>query len=90
LTRQSYRIYNVDKTGITVVQHRLEKVISVKVKKEFAALTSAERGNLITTIICMNAVGNYIPPLIIWPRKHMKLKLMDDAPSSSIWAYPSG
>jgi len=69
----------------------LEKVISVKGKKEVAALTSVERGNLITTVICLNAVSNYIPPLIIWLRKHMKLELMGDAPSGSIkWAcHPS-
>jgi len=91
INRQLYRIYNVDETGITFVQHRVKKIISVKEKKEVAALTSVERENLITTVICMNAVGNYIPSLIIWPRKHMKLELMDDVPSGSIWAcHPSG
>lgn len=69
IKRQPHRIYIVDEIGICIVQHKLEKVISVKGKKEFAALTSAERGKLITVIICMNAVGSYIPQLIIWAKK---------------------
>jgi len=29
-------------------------------KKEVASLTSAERGNLITFVTCMNATGTYV------------------------------
>ncbi|KYQ49924.1 hypothetical protein ALC60_10945 [Trachymyrmex zeteki] len=56
------------------------------VSKEVGALTSLERENLITVVICMNAVGNYIPPLIIWPRKNIKLELMDNAPKVG-WTF---
>lgn len=88
---QPDRIYNVEETGICVVQHKMENIISLKGKKEVAALTSDEREKLITVIICMNAVGTFIPPLIIWPRKNMKTELMDGAPAGSIWAcHPSG
>jgi hypothetical protein len=38
-------------------------------KKDVAFLTSAERGNLITVVTCMNATGTYVPPLIVFPQK---------------------
>jgi hypothetical protein len=41
-------------------------------KKEVSSLTSAERGNLITVVTCMNATGTYVPQLIVFPRKNMK------------------
>jgi len=90
--RQPHRIYNVDETGICIVQHKSEKIVTLKGKKEVATIVaSAERGKLITVIVCMNAAGMYVPPLIIWPRKNMKEELMDGAPPGSIWAcHPSG
>jgi hypothetical protein len=60
-------------------------------KKVVASLTSAERGNLITVVTCMNATGTYVPPLILFPRKNMKQELMDGARAGSISAcHPSG
>jgi hypothetical protein len=54
-------------------------------KKEFAS-NSAERGNLITVVTCMNATGKYVPPLIMFLRKNMKEELIDGAPAGSILA----
>jgi len=36
-----HRIFNADATGITTVQHRHSKVVSMRGKKEVASLTSA-------------------------------------------------
>lgn len=86
-----HRLYNVDETGITVVQHKHSKVLSVKGKKQVGILTSMERGKLMTVVTCMNAAGNYVPPLIIFPRKNMTEGLMDGAPPGAISAcHPSG
>lgn len=86
-----HRIYNVDETGITVVQHKRSKVVSMKGKKQVGALTSLERGKLMTIVTCMNACGTYVPPLIIFPRKNMAQELMDGAPAGSIGdCHPSG
>ncbi|CAH2000290.1 unnamed protein product [Acanthoscelides obtectus] len=65
-------IYNVDETGITTVQHKHAKVISLKGKRQVAALTATERGALVTIVTSMNAVGRYIPPMLVFPRKNMK------------------
>jgi len=58
-------IFNVDETGITNVQHRQSKVVSIRGKKEVASLISAERGNLVTIVTCMNATGTCVPPLTL-------------------------
>jgi hypothetical protein len=67
------------------VQH--SKSVNTSGKQEVASLTSAERGNLITLIACMNASGTYVPPLIVFPRKNMKEELVDGARAGSIAAY---
>jgi hypothetical protein len=57
VNHKTHRIFHVDATGITIVQHRHSKVVSMKGKKEGAFLTSAERGDLIVVVTCMNATG---------------------------------
>ena len=85
------RIYNVDESGITVVQSKVAKVIGLKGKIQIAALTSGEHGALITTVACMNACGSFVPPLVIFPRKNMSEQLKKGAPPGTIFAaHPSG
>ena len=60
------RIYNVDESGVTIVQSKVPKVIGLRGKKQVAALTSGERGALITVVACMNAAGSFVPPLVIF------------------------
>ena len=74
------RIWNCDETGISSVQKSLSKVISTKGKKQVGSMTSAERGQLVTALICCSASGRYIPPMLIFPRQRMKNELMDGAP----------
>lgn len=74
------RIWNVDETGLSVVQSRQPKVIAQKGKRQIGAMTSAERGSLITVITCMSAGGSFVPPYFIFPRKNSHPLLMKDAP----------
>lgn len=84
-------IYNVDETGISVVPSKCLKVLGLKGKKQIGALTSAERGSLITCIMCMSAGGSFVPPMLIFPRKRNNPLLMKGAPPGSIHAcHPSG
>ena len=48
-----HRIYNVDESGLTIVQSRDSDLIGLRGKIQIASLTSAERGALMTVIICM-------------------------------------
>jgi len=85
------RIFNVDESGLSIVQSKIPKIIARKGKKQIGAMTSAERGSLITIVVCMSPAGIFVPPLIIFPRKNMSDALMRGAPVGSIGrAHPSG
>jgi hypothetical protein len=64
-------IYNADETGITICQTP-GKIVARKGKKDVGILRSAERGKNITVLMCTNAAGTYVPPLIIFPRVNLK------------------
>lgn len=54
-------------------------------------MTSAERGTLTTTCYIVNALGNALPPVIIFPRFHFKQHMVAEAPTGSLGlATPSG
>lgn len=66
---EPHQIYNLDETGITTVQNP-GKIIAQKGKKQVGAITSAERGTLVTMCLAVSAIGNSIPPMFIFPRVH--------------------
>ncbi|KAJ8882531.1 hypothetical protein PR048_014342 [Dryococelus australis] len=74
------KIFNVNETGLAVVQHNCSKVVDLKGKKQATSLSSAERGDLVILVTCMSASGRYIPPMRVFPRKNMKAELLQDAP----------
>lgn len=57
------RIFDVDETGLTIVQSKVSQVIGKKGKRQIGALTAAERGSLLTVVCCMSASGIFIPPM---------------------------
>ncbi len=63
------------------------QILTVKGKKEVHKLSSAERGSLITAVTCTSAAGQYIPPMLIFPRKNRKNELGDGAPPDSLIEY---
>lgn len=66
-------------------------MIGLKGKKQIGALSAAERGCLITVVTCFNANGDYVPPMLIFPRKKENKILMKGAPSGCISQFhPSG
>ncbi|XP_050557910.1 uncharacterized protein LOC118277956 [Spodoptera frugiperda] len=73
------RIYNCDETGISVVPKTKSKIIARRGRKQVGALTSAERGATITVEICFSASGQYMPPMMVFPRKRMDPQLMLNA-----------
>ena len=56
------RIYNMDESGISVVQKSCQKVIGLKGKHQIGSISSAERGINTTVVCCNNAAGQYVPP----------------------------
>ena len=78
-------IYNSDETGITTV-HTPDKVIAQTGQKQVGQVTSGERGTLVTMCACINAIGNSVPPLFIFPRVNFKVFMLNNAPVGSLVA----
>ena len=80
-----YILYNADKTGCTTVQSvRNAKVIACRNEKQVGKLTSGERGVLATVLYAVNAAGNSIPPMLVFPRVILRDHMMKGAPPDSI------
>ena len=77
-------IYNMDESGYSTVQTKPDKIYATKGRKQVGVLSSAERGQHYTVVCAINAVGSFIPPAFIFPRKNMKPELMDNSPAGSI------
>jgi hypothetical protein len=82
----AHRIYNVDETSLSTVPGRNSKTFAKKGRKQVGRVTSAERGQSSTAVICMSAGGIFVPPMIIFSRKRMKPELKDGAPPGTIFA----
>lgn len=83
-------IWNVDESGVTTVK-KLRAVVAVKGTKQVCTLTSAERGQLVTFCVAVNAIGGFVPPMLIFPRKNYHDNFIRDGPEGSIGAcHPSG
>lgn len=83
-------IYNMDESGLTTVQ-RPNRVVARKGFKQIGALTSAERGSLVTIAVAVSAAGNTVPPLFVFPRVNYKEHFVRDGPVGCVGACnPSG
>ncbi|XP_074038475.1 uncharacterized protein [Leptinotarsa decemlineata] len=93
LDRHTYEpqdIYNVDETGVTTVQ-KPDKVVARRGIRQVGALTSAERGTLVTVTFAVNALGNTMPPFFIFLRVRYQDHFVRDGPIGSTGtANPSG
>lgn len=83
-------IYNVDETELTTVQ-KPTKVIASRGCNQVGRMTSSEHGTLITACCAVNAIGNSVPPLFIFPRVHFEEFMIKDGPLGCVgFANPSG
>ena len=77
-------VYNCDETGVTTVQKTTNvRIIAARSDRQVARVTSAERGQLVTVCCTINAVGNTVPPFMVFPRVHFKPSMLKGAPSGT-------
>ena len=76
---QASQVWNMDETGVSTVQ-KPGKIIATKGARQVAKVTIGEHGVNVIAICAMNAAGNYLPPVFIFPRKRMIDILMANAP----------
>ena len=82
-TTSPQQIFNLEESGLSCV-HKLNNVLAQKGKRVVFSTTSEERGVTITIVTCCNAVGIYVPPMMIFKRKNKKLLLTDYAPPETL------
>lgn len=73
-------IYNVDETGCTTVQ-KPTKVLATKGVKQVGSITSQERGTLVTMCLAVSAIGNSVPPMLVFPLARYHDHFIRDGPS---------
>ena len=78
-----HRIFNVDETGLSTT-HVPPKVLARAGQKQIGKITSQERGKNVTAVCCMNAVGTFVPPMMIFPRVRFRDDLIREAPIGTI------
>ncbi|KAF5282314.1 hypothetical protein FQR65_LT14368 [Abscondita terminalis] len=61
------RIWNIDETEVTMVQ-KPKKIVAARSQKQIGAITSAEKGTLVTLVCASYAAGNFIPPMFVFAR----------------------
>ncbi|XP_031328879.1 tigger transposable element-derived protein 6-like [Photinus pyralis] len=73
-------MYNIDETGVTTSQ-KPHKVLAEKGTKQVGAITSQERGTLVTVCLAVNAIGNAVPPFFVFPRKNFHQHFLRNGPT---------
>jgi hypothetical protein len=59
------RIYNVDETGLTTVQKKPRRVVSMKGRSKIRSVSSGETGVNTTAVCSVSDAGCYVPPTLI-------------------------
>ena len=78
LTRPD-RIYDMDEKGCRLTLHHQQKVVSAKGRKR-VHVVAPEHAENVTIVACANAVGNCVPPMIIFKGVNRKPSFGDDLP----------
>lgn len=82
LKLKSDRIFNADETGITTVMQ--PNTIAKHDEKQVSQITSGERDQLVTLLAFVNAVGNALPPVFVFPCVNFKDFMLHGAPPQSL------
>ena len=81
-------IWKADETGVSAVQ-KPNKVAALKGVKQVGSITSSERGQTITIWSAGNATGNFVPPMLVFPRKKFENHFIRDGPNGFVGAATS-
>jgi hypothetical protein len=76
------QIYNLNETGVTTVVQASHTADQTGVK-QVGHVVSAQKGQLITVCAIINATGNTVPPVLVFPHARMHDAQMINAPEGS-------
>lgn len=77
------RIWNMDETGFPTVPCHVQKLLAETRSKHVGCMSSAGRGTNVSCALAVNAAGQCIPPIFIFPKANMQSIFMATAQSTS-------
>lgn len=84
------RIFNMDEKGCRLTLHHQQTVLALKGSKR-VHLVSQEHGENVTIVACVNALGNCIPPMLLFKGIRQKPTFSDNLPNgSAVCMSPKG
>lgn len=78
--KSPYRIFNLDESGLAVVQSKILQLIGLRRKKQIGSLTSALRGEFTIIVACWNVSGDFVSPMGLYSGKYISPQLSKEAP----------
>ena len=85
LLTKPMQVYNVDESGINLVQHR-GKVVTEIGRRSVHRVVASEKGKNHTVIACGSASGQVVPPMLIFPRVRVPSHFKENAPPGCLLA----
>jgi hypothetical protein len=79
------KIFNIDETGIYTIQEPV-KILGPKGQKQVGAAISWEREKNVTAVCAVSVSGNFVPPMLIYPRSRMSPQLQKGGPVGAIYS----
>lgn len=76
------RLFNMDEKGCRLTLHHQQSVLALKGSRR-VHLVSQEHAENVTIVACVNALGNTIPPMIIYKGVRQKPTFLDNLPTGS-------
>jgi len=76
------RIFNMDKSGVQL-NNKPGKVLAKKGARAVKSLTFGEKGETIIVVTCCNAIGNFLPPVLIIKGVNKKPEFEEGLPPGS-------
>ena len=81
------RIYDVHETGLTTVQKKSRRVVSMKVRSKICSVSSGERGVNTITVCCVSDAACYVPPMLIYKRARRCNDFKDGVPPGTGFTF---
>lgn len=83
------QIYNVDETGLAY-EHRPQKIVTLKGQQKVRCCTTSNKSQT-TVVACVNAIGQAIPPYVIYDAKTLNPGWMQGGvPGTAYTRSPNG
>jgi hypothetical protein len=80
---EPHNVYNADETVVHIIQAP-NKINAAKEKEPVRSITSSERGMIVC--VAVNATGNCVPPMFVFPRKNFHDHFLRGGPVRCIGA----